>query len=146
MILREVTISDLPALITLDQRVNLHPWLMEHYLRELEDNEFSHQYILVNNKNELCGYLGFWVLFENCQIVNIMVDKAYQNKGYGKFLLEYLDTQAKKHRCTNITLEVEVSNIKAIKLYEKCHYQISATRKRYYEDGSDAYLMHKEVK
>ena len=47
--------------------------------------------------------------------------------------------------CENSTLEVRVSNTVAINLYKSFGYEIVTTRKRYYENGEDAYLMLKEL-
>ncbi len=49
--------------------------------------------------------------------------------------------------CEAITLEVRVSNVKAIKLYESYGFKKEAIRKDYYLDNhEDAYLMMKERK
>ena len=72
--------------------------------------------------------------------------------GKGKKLYDKREDIAKKDaerrirlaECVNITLEVRVSNTVAINLYKSCGFEIAATRKRYYENGEDAYLMLKE--
>lgn len=45
----------------------------------------------------------------------------------------------------NVNLEVRVSNVKAIALYQKFGFKNVAVRKRYYSNGEDAYLMIKEL-
>ena len=42
-------------------------------------------------------------------------------------------------------LEVRVTNDAAIKLYENLGFQVARTIQRYYYDGSDAYVMAKEL-
>ena len=54
------------------------------------------------------------------------------------------ERRIKLAECENITLEVRVSNKVAINLYKSCGFNVVATRKRYYENGEDAYLMLKE--
>ena len=44
---------------------------------------------------------------------------------------------------TNITLEVNVNNTNAIKLYQKNGFKIVSRRENYY-NGTDGYLMLKE--
>ena len=44
----------------------------------------------------------------------------------------------------NITLEVNINNIGAINLYLKNGFKVVSKREKYY-DGTDAYLMLKEV-
>ena len=45
----------------------------------------------------------------------------------------------------NVNLEVRVSNVKAIALYQKFGFKNVAVRKRYYSNGEDAYLMIKKL-
>ena len=50
------------------------------------------------------------------------------------------------HQCLNMSLEVRVSNDKAISLYRKYGFETVALRKNYYEDNhEDAYLMIKQL-
>ena len=49
------------------------------------------------------------------------------------------------YEINNITLEVSVDNCVAIKLYEKLGFKSVALRKEYY-NGTDAFLMLKEVR
>ena len=42
---------------------------------------------------------------------------------------------------TSITLEVRVSNVAAIKLYENNGFEKKLVKKGYYSDGEDAYFM-----
>ena len=46
---------------------------------------------------------------------------------------------------SNITLEVNINNISAIKLYEKNGFKVVSKRENYY-NGVDGYLMLKVVK
>jgi ribosomal-protein-alanine N-acetyltransferase len=48
--------------------------------------------------------------------------------------------------CSFAYLEVRTNNTAAISMYEKYGYDILYTRKKYYIDGDDAYVMHKELK
>ena len=50
----------------------------------------------------------------------------------------------KNHNIDNITLEVNINNINAIKLYEKYNFEKVAVRKGYY-DGVDGYLMERKM-
>jgi len=54
-------------------------------------------------------------------------------------MLQYLN---KPGKCF---LEVSPKNIYAVKLYEKFDFKVIHTRKDYYEIGSDAYVMMREI-
>lgn len=57
-------------------------------------------------------------------------------------LLETLIDFSKTRACS-ITLEVSTQNIIAIHLYEKYGFQSLGTRKKYYNNKFDAYIMTK---
>lgn len=57
-------------------------------------------------------------------------------------MLEALIEKAKE-TSTLITLEVNEKNISAINLYKKYGFQIIGTRKKYYDNNFDAYIMTK---
>jgi ribosomal-protein-alanine N-acetyltransferase len=44
-----------------------------------------------------------------------------------------------------VTLEVRVSNLAAQQLYQQHGFKIIVTKKHYYENGEDAYLMEKTL-
>ena len=51
----------------------------------------------------------------------------------------------KNYIIKNVNLEVRVSNVKAIALYQKFGFKNVAVRKDTYSNGEDAYLMIKEL-
>lgn len=86
------------------------------------------------------GYIEYYDLYENIDIGNIFVKEDYRNRGIGSLLLERLIIFAKEKGKVNITLEVNVLNKYAIRLYEKYGFKKVAIRKGYYK-GIDGYLM-----
>ena len=63
----------------------------------------------------------------------------------GKLLLSF----ALDHILTNavdvVFLEVSVNNSVALQLYKQFGFEVLGQRKRYYSDGSDAYVMRKHL-
>ena len=96
-------------------------------------------------ENEIIGYIGLWFLGDQCQITTIATDQKYQGQGYASQLMEYTLEKSEALHYQNVNLEVRVSNVKAIALYEKFGFKNVAIRKRYYSNGEDAYLMIKEL-
>ena len=72
---------------------------------------------------ETKGGLPFHKKRKYIVIDNIVVDTQYQNKGYGKKLLDYIIKYAKDGNYNNIELYVYCFNEKAIKLYEKYGFE-----------------------
>lgn len=144
MIVRELKENDLDQLLSIENEVFSTPWKKEDFLYELNDNPFAKYYVLVDET--IIGYIGFWITFESAQITNIAIKKSFQNKGYGKILMNKCIEEVEKNMCENITLEVRVSNFNAIKFYEKNGFIKVNVRKGYYVDNhEDAYLMIKPL-
>lgn len=119
-------------------------WNKEQFLYEMNENPFSFIYVL--KKNEIVkGYIDLWITYDTAQIANLGVAREEWRKGYATKLMQYAIGAAIHEQCENITLEIRVSNEKAISLYEKFGFIRINIRKHYYENGEDAYLMMKPI-
>ncbi len=96
-----------------------------------------------NQNGEIVGYYGMNIVAGEGYIANIAVAKPFQGKGTGNILMKRLLEIASLKNACEITLEVRVSNEKAICLYEKFGFIIEAERKGFYADGETAYIMWK---
>lgn len=92
----------------------------------------------------LIGYLSYFLIYDRIEIEYVYIDEYYRKKGYATYLFDELFCIAKKNKCINITLEVNVKNKNALNLYEKLGFKKVALKEKYYED-SDGYLMLKEL-
>lgn len=135
-----VTEYDFERIYELEQRIFPEPYSLELLLHDFVNNPFSRYFKLIED-HETIGYAGVWVLFEDAQIVTIGIDPDFQGKGYGRRLLHYLMDYLQEEGCERVTLEVRVSNEKALTLYRSFGFEPVAIRKHYYENGEDAYLM-----
>lgn len=145
MLIRRMDLGDLKQIVALEHELFSSPWHEDDFRYELEKNAFSNILVLEND-DQIIGYLGMWTLGDQTQITTIGVDKKFQGCGYGKILMDKCAEITKHLGYTNINLEVRISNTKAISLYQKCGFKIVATRKNYYQDNhEDAYLMVKEM-
>ena len=121
-------------------------WLKKDYEYELKDNPFAIYLKMIDkDSNEIMGYIGFWIKFEQAEITKVSIAKKYQGYKLSKLLMADAERRMRLAECENSTLEVRVSNTVAINLYKSFGYEIVTTRKRYYENGEDAYLMLKEL-
>jgi len=79
-------------------------------------------------------------------IVSIAVLEQYRRRGIGRKLMEHAMSALKNvYECREVYLEVRVSNIPAIRLYEKLGFRKVRIIPMYYLDGEDAYLMAREL-
>lgn len=143
--IREMKSSDLDIICEIENDLFSSPWKREDFRYQIEDNEFSHDFVLSNN-DEIIGYVGLWILFEHAQITTLGVAKKYQGRGLSKKLMDYIIKKAEEFGCEDISLEVRVSNSTAISLYEKYGFIRINIRKSYYINPvEDAYLMMKPL-
>ena len=143
----ELTNEDIDAILPLENELYHKPWLKKDYEYELNENPFAYYLKMIDkDSNEIMGYIGFWIKFEFAEITKVSIAKKYQGYKLSKLLMQDAENRMKLAECENCTLEVRVSNTVAINLYKSFGYNIVTTRKRYYENGEDAYLMLKELK
>ena len=90
--------------------------------------------------NKLVGFIHIILTIDEADIVNIIVDDYYRNKGIGKKLIEYC---IKRHNLKALNLEVRQSN-EAVHFYEKMGFKILRTIPNYYYE-EDAYFMKKVI-
>lgn len=112
-------------------------WKPLNLKSELEN--ISSKYIVAKEGNTIVGFAGIWFSVDDAHITNIVVRKDFRNNGIGSLLLERLIELAKCK--TALTLEVNVKNKIAQKLYLKYGFEILGIRKKYYDGIEDAYIM-----
>jgi len=91
-------------------------------------------------ERDLIGVLVFKELYERIEIEYIVVDKVNRSRKVASKLMDFLIGYAHNKQIENISLEVNVNNLKAINLYKKYEFKIVAKREKYY-NNEDAYLM-----
>lgn len=92
----------------------------------------------------IAGYILWLERKKYFRLYSLAISNDFQNRGLAKKLLEYSFSELSSIN-KDFSLEVKVSNISAMKLYEKYGFEIKKVLKDYYEEG-DGYLMYKEVK
>ena len=132
--------NDLDAVNAIEIQAFQDPWSKQDFINELESNPYSCIYVKEIN-GEVVAYVDLWIAYENAEIANIAVKKEFLHQGIASELMQYCLQKIQQSKCENFTLEVRVSNMNAIKLYEKFGFQTVSKRKKYYADGEDAYLM-----
>ena len=137
-------IEEIDEIVAIENEAFSKPWSRQYFIHEIENNDAAELYVLKDG-NEIIGYGDIWFLFENCDLTKIAIKKQYRQKGYGDYLLKQLMKIARDRGCEYLHLEVDVENQEAINLYNKNAFEIVRTRKNYYESGSDAYDMIKDL-
>lgn len=141
--LRRMTKEDIDFVVE-NELAFFHTSLGREMIEKDLANEFSYYYIFTDNDIPI-GYLSSWVMIPSAEILNFFVINEYQGRGIGDMMLKSIINSYKQLGVESISLEVRVTNQRAISLYEKNGFKKAYIRKQYYHDGTDAILMLKEV-
>jgi ribosomal-protein-alanine N-acetyltransferase len=143
--IRRMSPRDIDDVWRLEQVLFTMPWSRASLLFEARDDSNTLSIVGIEN-GEIVGYAIGWFVSDEFHIGNVAVATEKQGRGAGRQLLEYMLKEALARKCSIATLEVRVSNIRAIALYRRHGFKGVAIRKRYYGDsGEDALVMFAEL-
>lgn len=132
--------SHIPAILEIEIASQGAPWSEKAFLNELKHPHSIFSVAFLGK--ELIGYGGVWNIVDEAHVTTITIAPDRRKRGFGEQLMTELLKRSKLAGMTCSTLEVRVSNVGAIALYEKLGYVKSAIRKRYYPDNhEDAVIM-----
>ena len=142
--LREMNIDDIDSVIKGEEDIFGDSLGFDMLYQELTLNPYAHYFVLVI-EGKVEGYIGTWIEKDHSELINFYVAKEYQNMGFGSMMLDFIIRLVESVGCKTLSLEVRVSNEKAIRLYESFGFTKSHTRKEYYSNHEDAIVMLLEV-
>lgn len=143
LLIRAMATNDVTAVLAMEKA--LYPvdaWSGAQFLEELRGVPETRYYLVVEEDGVIIGYAGLMVVGD-ADIQTISVAKSHQGKGFGRLLLEELESEAKKRKAEAIFLEVRVDNEQAKGLYFNSGYEELGRRDNYYAPGIDALIMRK---
>ena len=130
----EMSLSDLESIKNILSSDFDDFWSYNILKSELESP--NSKYIIAKIENEIVGFAGVKIVFEEANLMNIVTKKIYRKNGIGKYLLENLIAFCKKLSVNTILLEVNENNFAALHLYENFGFKILSVRKNYYKNQS----------
>ena len=125
-------------IVFIERQSQYSSWTEKMFLAEAE-NKFSF-FKIIKNDNKIIGYIIYRIVFDEAEILNIVVDKNFRGLKVGKYILNFAIENIKEKKCSAIFLEVHQNNIIAQKLYEQTGFKKYGLREKYYS-GFDAILM-----
>jgi len=137
---REMTIGDIDNVHIIETLSFSTPWSKDAFYNELTHNKFA-KYIVIENGEQLVGYIGAWIVIDEVHITNIAILPEFRGQKLGEQLLGTMMEQSKRLGAKSMTLEVRVSNTVAQNLYKKLGFQKGAIRKNYYTDNQEDALV-----
>ena len=123
--------SDYKTLIQIEKSI-FKDFISVNKLKSFEMNA-SHV-IWKIEKIKIIGFVYFFHVKDEIEIIKICIIKSQQNKNYGSLLID----EIKKLKIKKIFLEVSIENINAINFYLKNGFQGIGVRKGYYANQKNS--------
>ncbi len=143
--IRPMQTRDLIAVWEIEKLCFSIPWTKNAFLIEIADNRCA-RYFAAHIDEKVIGYGGMWLMIDEAHITNIAVHPSYRKMGVGYSILKAMIYEALRNGADKMTLEVRVSNRKALNLYSRVGFRAEGVRKRYYSDNNeDALIMWKTI-
>lgn len=142
ILIRELTAADVEEVSRIEAETFSMPWSAEDFL-EMVSADYAYYYV-AEFDGEIAGCCGIRNIAGEGEITNVVVAEKHRRKGIGRKMLEYMLERASEAGIGACTLEVRVSNSKAIALYESLGFTGEGIRPRFYEKPvEDALIMWK---
>lgn len=134
------TADDIPAIANIEKQSFSTPWSENAIYESMQSNT---SFYIARIDNTITGYMGISKVAGEGYVTNVATLPKYRRTGVGKALLQYV-INACKDELEFISLEVRVSNLAAISLYEKFGFSEVGKRKNFYtHPNEDALIMTK---
>ena len=136
ILIRRATINDVNDIFGLEQQYPIDMYSIDTIVSSFENDYYENLVITINGR--IIGYISITIIYEECNLVKIIIDENYRKRGYATLLIKQIFGDAKEKKAKKIYLEVRSDNIPAKNLYEKMGFERTNTRDKYYADGMSA--------
>ena len=142
----DVIFEDLDEIYNLERTTFNEDAFSKHILRSL----IFHNTLFLKAINEKNIIIGFVIALQESvhiiNIINFLIEKDYQNQGFGKTLLDLTINKIKQiPLIKKIILNVNTKNTIAQNLYTKFSFRITKKVENYYHNNENAYLMELDL-
>ena len=123
--------SDYKTLVQIERSIFKDPIS----LNELKSFEMNESHVIWKiEKIKIIGFVCFFHVRDEIEIIKICIIKSHQRKNYGSILIN----EIKKLNIKKIFLEVSIENVNAINFYLKNGFQKIGVRKGYYANDESS--------
>lgn len=142
LIIRKMTLEDVPSVLELDQKSFSLPWPERSFRFELTANPASRSWV-AELEGKIVGMIVVWLVLEEAHVATLATHPEYRRQGIGTKLLSQALLHLLEEGARSSFLEVRESNLSAQNMYRKFGYETTGRRPRYYKDNNeDAILMN----
>ncbi|MBE6943483.1 MAG: ribosomal-protein-alanine N-acetyltransferase [Ruminococcaceae bacterium] len=139
----EMNLAHIPAVAGLERENFSLPW-SENVLTSELSNPLS-LWLVALDGERVIGYIGAQIVPDEADMMNLAVEEKYRRNGIGKALVKQLLKRLQERAVRSLTLEVRVSNLPAVSLYEGLGFKTVGRRPNYYQKPKeDAFILRKE--
>ncbi len=138
---------NLSKIMEIEREVFEYPWSASQ-MKDSILSAHTEGWGLFDQNQKLVAFMVISVLFDEAEIINFAVRKSQQHQGFGQKLLAYLLNHLSYKGIEKLFLEVRITNIPAVSIYQKYGFQQISVRKNYYRVGDsyeDALVLQAEL-
>ena len=142
---RRLQMRDLNAIEDIERASYPTPWSRSMFIGELSKPSSICLGAFDPETDELIAYLIISRYVDAWHVMNVCVEPRMRRRGIATVLLSRLFELTAGRSRRGYTLEVRVSNLGAIRLYERLGFEARGIRRGYYTDNrEDALIMWKD--
>ena len=124
-------IADLDDVMAIENKAHSHPWSKGNFVDSLAHE--CDAWVVRSDDGVMLGYFVQTPVVDETHLLTIAVKEEMQGQGIGRFLLHQVIERAQLMQMAAVSLEVRVSNLRAIALYDAFGFLLVGRRKNYYE-------------
>ena len=133
--LRTMTEEDIPRMAELERIIFTDPWTEKVYRETFAIPGV--EYVVAVEGDTIVGGAGVRNIVGTGEITNVMLLPEYRGRGIGKAIVKDAIERGKRLGATEFTLEVRVSNSRAIGLYESLGFVSEGIRPGFYNNPKE---------
>ncbi|MBG0786026.1 MAG: ribosomal protein S18-alanine N-acetyltransferase [Anaerolineaceae bacterium] len=146
VVLRPMTLADLPQVEALDRECFPTPWPKDAFHHELTRNPHAFCWVAEvtspAGQTEIVGDIVVWLVVDEAHVSTLAVSPSYRQQHIAQRLLAHVLRICLEKGAVLSMLEVRQSNLAAQRLYQKFGFLAVGERPGYYQDTKeDAVLM-----
>lgn len=137
--------SDLAGVWAIEQTL-VGPWSYGQLQAELTIGH-GWQFVAKHPDGQICGYLFGSTVIDEAEVRKLAVAATFRRQGIADLLLASACQHLCRQNIASCFLELRISNLPALHLYQKNAFQIVGQRKSYYTlPAEDAMILKKSFK
>lgn len=142
--LRPFVPRDIPEIMGIVHREMRYEYSPEIYLSMHE--AWPEGFMLCMVSGRIVGFIMAGITVEReLRILLLVVRNGYTSRGIGRWLMDHMVMKARLRGTTVVTLEVRLSNVRAIRFYQGYGMRAVDRIPGFYKDGEDALIFRKDL-